>query len=74
MEVGKLALDTGKGLLLRLVKKIVDKVINPSKRVANIVNKYTDASVVDIQQMARKLNENGPKETRKCNYHSISLM
>ena len=43
-------------------KKLVDKVMNPSKRVENIVKKYTDGSAIDIQQMVRKLNGSGLKE------------
>jgi len=61
-EVGKATLDAGKSVVIEAGKKVVNKVMNPSKRVENTVNKYTDGSAVDIQQMVRKLNGSGLKE------------
>ena len=48
-EVGEAALDAVKSVAIEAGKKVVDKVMNPSKRVENIVKKYTDGSAVDIQ-------------------------
>jgi len=35
-------LDAGKSVAVEVGKKLVDKVLNPSKRLQNIVKKYTD--------------------------------
>ena len=48
-EVGEAALDAGKSVAIEAGKKVLDKVMTPSKRVENIVKKYTDGSAVDIQ-------------------------
>ena len=48
-EIGEAALDAGKSVAIETGKKVVDKVMNPSKRVENIVKKYTDGSAVDIE-------------------------
>ena len=61
-EVGKAALDAGKSVAVDAGKKLVDKVMNPSKRVENIVKKYTDGSAIDIQQLVKRLNGSGLKE------------
>jgi len=61
-EVAKTSLETGKSVAVEAGKKLVDKVLNPPKRVENIVKKYTDGSATDIQQMVRKLNGSGLKE------------
>lgn len=61
-EVGKAALDAGKSVAVDAGKKLVDKVMNPSKRVENIVKKYTEGSAVDIQQLVKRLNGSGLKE------------
>jgi len=61
-KVAKASLDAGKSVTIEAGKKLVDKVLNPSKRVENIVKKYTDGNAIDIQQMARKLNGSGLKE------------
>lgn len=55
-EVGKAALDAGKSVAVDAGKKLVDKVMNPTKRVQDIVKKYTDGSAVDIQQLVKRLN------------------
>jgi len=61
-EVAKASLDAGKSVAVEAYKKLVDKVLNPTKRVENIVRQYTDGSAIDIQQMVRKLNGSGLKE------------
>jgi len=61
-EVAKASLDAGKSVAVEAGKKLVDKVLNPSKRVENIVKQYTDGSAIDIQQMVSKLNGRGLKE------------
>jgi len=61
-EVGKAALDAGKSVSIEAGKKVVNGVMNLSKRVENIVNKYTDGSAIDIQQMVRELKGSGLKE------------
>jgi len=61
-EVGKAALDAGKSVSIEAGKKVVNAVMNLSKRVENIVNKYTDGSAIDIQQMVRELKGSGLKE------------
>jgi len=60
--VAKASLDAGKSVAVEAGKKLVGKVLNPSKRVENIVKTYTDGSAIDIQQMVRKLNGSGLKE------------
>jgi len=60
-EVAKASLDAGKSVAVEAGKKLVDKVLNTSKR-ENIVKKYTGGSAIDIQQMVRKLNGSGLKE------------
>ena len=47
-EVAKASLDAGKSVAVETGKKLVDKVMNPSKRVENIVKKYTEGSAMDI--------------------------
>jgi len=49
-EVAKASLDAGKSVAVETGKKLVDKVLNPSKRAENIVKQYTDGSAIDIQQ------------------------
>ena len=61
-EVCKAALDAGKSVAVDAGKKLVDKVMNPTKRVQNIVKKYADGSAVDIQQLVKRLNGSGLKE------------
>jgi len=63
-EIAKASLDagTGKSVAVEAGKKLVDKVLNPSKRVEKIVQQYTDGSAIDIQQMVRKLNGSGLNE------------
>ena len=61
-EVGKAAIDAGKSVAIEAGKKLVDKVMNPSKRVENIVKKYTEGSAVDIQKLVKRLNGSGLKE------------
>jgi len=61
-EVAKASLDAGKSVAVEAGKKLVDKVLNPSKRVEKIVQQYTDGSAIDIQQMVRKLNGSGLNE------------
>ena len=60
--MAKASLNAGKSVAVEAGKKLVDKVLNLSKRVENIVKKYTDGSAIDIQQMVRKLNGSGLKE------------
>ena len=55
-------MDAGKSVAVEAGKKLVGKVLNPSKRVENIVKTYTDGSAINIQQMVRKLNGSGLKE------------
>ena len=43
-EVAKASLDAGKSVAVEAGKKLVDKVLNPSRRVENIVKQYTDDS------------------------------
>ena len=61
-EVGKAAIDAGKSVAIEAGKKLVDKVMNPSKRVENIVKKYTEGSAMDIQKLVKRLNGSGLKE------------
>ena len=61
-EVAKASLDAGKSVAVEAGKKLVDKVLNPSKRAENIVKQHTDGSAIDIQQVVRKLNGSGLKE------------
>jgi len=61
-EVAKSSLDAGKSVAVEAGKKLVDKVLNPSKRLEKIVRQYTDGSAIDIQQMVSKLNGRGLKE------------
>jgi len=41
-------LDAGKSFAVEAGKKLVDRVLNPSKRVEYVVKKYTDGSAIDI--------------------------
>ena len=61
-EVANASLDAGKSAAVETVKKRVDNVLNPSKKVEYIAKKYTYSSAIDIQQMVRKLNGSGLKE------------
>jgi len=61
-EVAKPSLDAGTSVAVKAAKKLVDKVLNPSKRVEKIVKQHTDGSAIDVQQMVRKLNASGLKE------------
>jgi len=61
-EVAKASLDAGKSVAVEAAKKLVDKVLNPSKRVEKIVKQYTDGSAIDIKPMVRKLNGRRLKE------------
>ena len=61
-EVAKASVDAGKSVAVEAGKKLVDKVLNPSKRVEKILKQHTDGSAVDIQQTVRKLNGSGLKE------------
>jgi len=58
-KVAKASLDAGKSVAVEAGKKLVDKVLNPSKRAEKIVQEYIDGSAIDIQQMVRKLNGSG---------------
>ena len=60
--MAKASLDARKSVAVETGKKLVRKVLNPSKRVENIVKQYTDGSAIDIQQMVKKLNGSGLKE------------
>jgi len=58
-KVAKASLDAGKSVAVEAGKKLVDKVLNPSKRAEKIVQEYIDGSAIGIQQMVRKLNGSG---------------
>ena len=59
-EIGKAALEIGKTAAAEAGKKVVEKVMKPnaSKRIEQIVNKYstTNGSAVAIQDLVKKLN------------------
>jgi len=58
-EIGKTALDAGKTLAVEAGKKLI------SKKLDDIVSKYTGSGdVVVIQDMVRKLNGSGLKQTK----------
>jgi len=62
-EIGKTALDAGKTVAVEAGKKLVEKAINPKKKLENIVSKYTgNGNAVAIQDMVRKLNGSGLKQ------------
>ena len=64
-EIGKTALDAAKTVAVDAGKQLINKIINPpnpSKRVEEIVNKYTaNGSAVDIQDLVKKINGSGLK-------------
>ena len=66
-EIGNAALDTGKNVAIEAGKRMVDKVMRPktsSKRIEQIVNKYaTKGSALSIQDLVKKLNNSGLKQT-----------
>jgi len=63
-EIGKSALDASKSVAVEAGKKLVDKVMNPKKKVKNVVSKYTNTGgVINIQDLMKKLNGSGLKQT-----------
>ena len=63
-EIGKTALDAGKTVAVEAGKKLVEKVMNPKKKLENVVTKYTgNGRSIAIQDMVKKLNGSGLKHT-----------
>ena len=67
-QIGKTALDAGKTVAVEAGKNLIDKVMTSkpktSKKLENIVSKHTgNGNVVAIQDMVRKLNGSGLKQT-----------
>ena len=71
-EVGKTALHAGKTVAVEAGKKLVEKAINPKKKLENIISKYTGSGdSVAIQDMVRKLNGSGLKQTYFFKYKTF---
>lgn len=62
-EIGKTALDAGKNVAVEAGKKLIDKVMNPSKKLENVVSKHTKSgSAIAIQDLVKRLNGSGLKQ------------
>lgn len=63
-EIGKTALDAGKTVAVEAGKKLIEKAMNPKKKLENVVTKYTgNGRSIAIQDMVKKLNGSGLKHT-----------
>ena len=62
-HVGKAALEAGKTMAVDAGKKLIDKAMQPKKKVENIMSKYTanqiKGSAVAIQDLVKRLNKSG---------------
>ena len=63
LNVGKAALEAGKTVAVDAGKKLIDKAMQPKKKVEDIISKYTanqtKGSAVAIQDLVKKLNRSG---------------
>ena len=62
-HVGKAALEAGKTVAVDSGKKLIDKAMQPKKKVEDIMSKYTanqtKCSAVAIQDLVKRLNKSG---------------
>jgi len=62
-HVGKAALEAGKTVAVDAGKKLIDKAMQPKKKVEDIISKYTanqtKGSAVAIQDLVKRLNRSG---------------
>ena len=59
-HVGKAALEAGKTVAVDAGKKLIDKALQPKKKVEDIISKYTaKGSAIAIQDLLKRLNKSG---------------
>jgi len=59
-HVGRAALEAGKTVAVDAGKKLIDKAMQPKKKVEDIMSKYTaKGSAVAIQDLVKRLNKSG---------------
>ena len=59
-HVGRAALEAGKTVAVDAGKKVIDKAMQPKKKVEDIMSKYmAKGSVVAIQDLVKRLNKSG---------------
>ena len=59
-HVGKATLEAGKTVAVDAGKKLIDKAMQPKKKVEDIMSKYTaKGSAIAIQDLVKRLNKSG---------------